>query len=79
MEALRFTSYVIMLLGMASYGWVSFFRRIPGAPGVGAGGRRLPWQGSEWFAPTHFRVRLVGYVLWMLGCAGVVAVTFFNR
>ena len=79
MELVRGISNFLLLVGLVTYGWPTFFRRVPGAPGVGGGGRHMPWQRAEWFTPLGYRVRLVGFFLWIAGAVGVAITSFYRR
>jgi hypothetical protein len=79
METFRLLSNFALLIGLGMYGWASFFRRVPGAPGVGAGGRHRPWQRAEWFTPAGYRVRLVGFFFWTAGAIGIALTALIGR
>jgi len=78
MQIAKFIFNLAFLIGLGLYGWASFSQRVPGAPGVGGGGRHLPWQRAEWFTPRGYRGRVIGYALWTLGAFGKLYLVLFT-
>ena len=54
---------LMWLVGFGLFAWGSFFRRLKSAPPVGSSHRRWPPGPRDWFTPSGYRARVIGFVL----------------
>ncbi|MHB8079440.1 MAG: hypothetical protein ACYDIE_09310 [Candidatus Krumholzibacteriia bacterium] len=79
MSALLKIGYLVSILGLGLYAWASAFRRAPGAPGLGSSYGIRPWRHRDRFTPAGYRVRLVGFTLWVAGALLLAVALLLSR